>query len=138
MNEGWFNDEYLILFSEDEIEKYSKNYGIARSLPGYVIFGLRGWDNFLVRDGAGNTYSVPTVPLDKQYLEKLKLPKTVHLKADDRFKARVKWYVKPLVFGGDANAVENLVWVSHEQHVELVIWWNNQYRALKEQQTKNG
>jgi hypothetical protein len=133
MNEGWLNDEYLILFSGSEIEDASKKYGIAQTLLGYTVLGLLGWDDFIVRDPSGKTYSVPTVPIDKKYLKEHKLPQTVTLEADGRFKEKIKWYVKPLVFGGDPNDEENLTWVTHEQHAQLVVWWNNQYRALKEQ-----
>ena len=44
MNEGWLNDDYLILFSEAEIEDVSKKYGIAQSLPGHTVIGLLGRD----------------------------------------------------------------------------------------------
>lgn len=133
MNEGWLNDDYLILFSEAEIDDASKKYGIAQSLPGYSVLGLLGWDDFIVRDPSGRTYLVPTVPIDKQYLKGFILPRTVTLKSDGRFKEKIKWYVKPLVFGGDPDEKENLAWVTHEQHSQLVVWWNNQYRALKQQ-----
>jgi hypothetical protein len=39
--------------------------------------------------------------------------------------------VKPIVFGGDAGAGENLVWVSHEEHAQLVKFWNDKDRILK-------
>ena len=134
MNEGWLNDDdYLILFSEAESDRALKNYDIAQSLPGFTVLGLSGWDDFIVRDQSGKTYSVPTVPIDKQYLKEHKLPETVTLKADVRFKEKIKWYVKPVVFGGDPNDEENIIWVTHEQHAQLVVWWNNQYRAIKQQ-----
>ncbi len=136
MNKGWLNDDYLILFSEAEVEGASTKYGVSQSLPGLKILGLLGWDDFIVRDGKGGTYSVPTVPLDRQHLRSFNLPKTALLKPDDRFMGKIKWYVKPLVFGGDPKEDKNLVWVTHEQHAELVVWWNNQYRAIKAQ-TKN-
>lgn len=133
MNEGWLNDDYLIFFSEAEIEDALKKYGISESLPGYVLLGLRGWDDFIVRDSSGKIYCVPTVPIDKQYLKEQELPKSATLKADSRFKGKIKWYVKPLVFGGNPNEKDNLTWVTHEQHSQLVVWWNNQYRTLKKQ-----
>jgi hypothetical protein len=133
MNEGWHDDGYLVLFSESEIENVSKKYGIAQSLPGYAILGLRDWDDFIVRSQSGSIYSVPTVPLDEQYLQEFKMPESVILEADDCFNGKVKWYVKPLVFGGDPNEKENVTWVTHEQHSQLVVWWNNKYRALKQQ-----
>jgi hypothetical protein len=40
----------------------------------------------------------------------------------------VKWYVKPIMFGGDPTAKENIAWVPFEQHAELVRWWSKLYR----------
>jgi hypothetical protein len=137
MTEGWLNEDYLILFSDAEIEEASKRYGIEQSLPGFKVLGLRGWDDFLVSDDVGTTYSVPTVPLEQQYLKEATVPERSSLKSDSRLKEKIKWYLKPLVFGGNANEQANLTWVSHEQHAGLVVWWNNQYRTLKTQQTKD-
>jgi len=53
------------------------------------------------------------------------------LNPDARFSGKIKWYVKPIVFGGDAGVGENLVWVSHEEHAQLVKFWNDKYRTLK-------
>jgi hypothetical protein len=57
-----------------------------------------------------------------------------HLKSelipDERFTDRIKWYTTPIVFGGDPNLGENVTWVTHDQHVKLVGWWNKQYRDL--------
>ena len=137
MTEGWLNEHYFILFSDAEIGEASEKYGIAQSLPGFKVLGLRGWDDFLVCDAMGNTYSVPTVPLDQQYLKEATVPQNHSLKTDSRFKEKIKWYLKPVVFGGDANESANLTWVSHEQHAGLVVWWNIQYRDLKIQQAKD-
>lgn len=137
MTEGWFNEHYLILFSDEEIEEASKKYGIAHSLPGFKVIGLRGWDDFLVCDAMGNTYSVPTVPVDQQHLKEATVPENSSLETDSRLQQKIEWYPKPLIFGGDANESANITWVSHEQHAGLVVWWNNQYRALKMQQSKD-
>jgi len=131
MNEGWLNEDYFIMFSDAEIADASKRYCVSRSLPGFKVIGMRGWDEFLVCDENGKTYSVPTVPIDRQYLKEATLPENDSLKADSRLKEKIKWYVKPIVFGGDANESANLIWVSHEQHAGLVVWWNDQYRALR-------
>jgi len=53
------------------------------------------------------------------------------LQPDGRFTGKIKWYVKPIALGGDAGVGENLVWVSHEEHGQLVKWWNDKYLALK-------
>jgi hypothetical protein len=131
MKEGWLNDDYLVLFSEEEVDAISSKYGISQSLPNYALVGLRGWDDFIVQDSRGALFTVPTVPIGKEHIEPFSLPENPSLKSDGRFTGKIKWYVKPLVFGGDLKDSENLIWVSHEQHAELVAWWNNQYRALK-------
>lgn len=51
------------------------------------------------------------------------------LEPDSRFKGKIKWYTTPIAFGGDAKLGENMTWVSHEEHAQLVRWWNNQYRS---------
>jgi len=64
MIEGWGEDDYLILFEEGEIEVVSTRYDIAKVLPGYRVLGLKGWDDFIVSDKAGNVFTIPTLPLD--------------------------------------------------------------------------
>ena len=131
MLEGWNGDDYLILFEESELSSAETLYNLAKFLPGFQIIGLRSWDDFIVRDSGGHTYSVPTVPVDKQYLEPFALPSAAtSLNSDKRFSGRIKWYVKPLVFGGDPSASDNLTWVTHEQHGKLVQHWNEKYRSL--------
>jgi hypothetical protein len=123
--------DYLILFDESEVAPASERYGISRLLPGYQVLGLRGWDDFILRDATGQTLSAPTVPLDRQHIAPFALPKQLKLTGDPRFDGKIKWYVKPIVFGGDANLGENLIWVDHAQHAELVRWWNELYRSAK-------
>jgi hypothetical protein len=135
MTEGWYGDEYLILLGASDIDSASKRYGISEQLPGYEIVGLRSWDDFIVRDPKGRTYTVPTVPLDVKYLKPFKLPEhTSVLQSDDRFTGKIKWYVKPVVFGGDPAIGENVTWLNQEQHAQFVRWWNAQYSARKAQQ----
>ncbi len=136
MREGWHNDDYLILFDEAEFAGASDRYHISEVLPGYRIVGLRGWEDFIVQDRAGQTYSVPVVAPDLRCLATFVPPNDrTLLKADDRFTGKIKWYVKPVVFGGSPDLGENLTWVSHEQHAQLVRWWNAKYRQFKAQES---
>jgi hypothetical protein len=41
---------------------------------------------------------------------------------DFRYSGKIKWYIKPIVFDGDPNPGENLTWVNHEKHAQLVRW----------------
>jgi hypothetical protein len=90
VNEGWLGDDYLILFDEAEVETASDRYEISQLLPGYQVLGLRGWDNFILRDSAGQTWSVPTVPTDPKYLSPFPLPDAgLSLRPDPRFSGRI-------------------------------------------------
>jgi hypothetical protein len=131
MKVGWSGNDYLILFSGAEIAAATERYALASELPGYQVAGLRGWDDFILRDARGTTYCAPTVPLSQEYLSPFALPQEPTLSPDSRFIGKIKWYVKPVVFGGDAKSEENLIWVNHEQHGQLVRWWNEQYRSIK-------
>ena len=131
MNEGWFGDEHFILFTPEESADVSAKYGIEKLLPGFTVAGLRGWDDFLVKNAEGHTFTVPTVPVDPKHIRPIAVPKpTAKLKPDERLAGKIKWYLKPLAFGGDV-ADSNTNWVTHEQHQQLVAYWNKQYRALK-------
>jgi hypothetical protein len=124
-------EEYLVLLSDQESSDASRGYQIQRYLPGYQIVGLRGWDDFIVRDDTGGVFTVPTVPMDRHYLAAWTLSaNTAQLEPDARFTGRIKWYTKPVVFGGDASDPANTLWVSHELHVQLVTWWNALYRDV--------
>jgi hypothetical protein len=136
MREGWHNEDYLVLFDEAEISDASDRYAIAESLPGYEVVGLRGWDDFVVRNTAGQIYTIPSVAPEARYLSPF-VPPNGHtaLQGDDRFAGKIKWYVKPLRFGGEPDLAENITWVSLEQHAQLVRWWNEKYRELNAQKS---
>jgi len=131
MREGWHHDEYLILFSEVEAARATAAYDIAESLDGFTVIGLHGWDDFIVRDRSGAIFTVPTVPAIPRYLTSATFAvEGIDVDSDPDLQGRIKWYVKPVVFGGDPSAEENLIWITHEQHIELVKWWNRKYRDV--------
>src|SRR5882757_863568 len=121
MREGWHGEDYLVLFDESELVAASERYDVSRLLPGFMVLGLRSWDDFIVRNAIGENYSVPTLPVDPQCLSAFSVPGhgTV-LQPDGRFAREIKRYLKPIVFGGDAGVGENLVWVSHDEYAQLV------------------
>jgi len=132
MHEGWHHNDYLILFSEPEAADASLRYGVAQWLPGFSAVGLRSWDNLIVKNSATETFSVPVVPMQAQYLSPFALPPAdTVLRGDERFTGKIKWYAKPIVFGGAPDRSENLVWVSYDEHVKLVSSWNEKYLAAK-------
>ena len=129
MKEGWHNDDYLILFEGREIEQKGQEYGLDRLLPGHRLLVMVGWDDFLVMDRTSQKlFRVPTIPILPQ--EKKEWPHSVDLgalKPDGRFQGKVKWYVKPIVFGGDPSSGGNMTWISHGDHVQAVRYWNEMY-----------
>jgi hypothetical protein len=131
MREGWLGDEYKILFSEEEAPDISARYGIESMLPGYKITGLLGWDDFLVEDQRGDFFRVPTLPCVTAQLTPFHLPSVVdELITDDRFTGKIKWYIKPMIFGGDIGMGDNLAWITHDQHREPVLLWNSRFHEL--------
>ena len=131
MKEGLLGNDYLILFDEAEVAPFTASYGIEQYVAGVSIVGLRGWDDFIVVDQKRKIFTVPSVPLLQKYLQPFQLPVDLGaLQADARFTGKIKWYVKPVVFGGDPKLGENLTWINHEQHAQLVRWWNDQYKSV--------
>ena len=96
-------------------------YALPQFLPGYEVVGLRGWDDLIIRDSAGQTYSVPSVPLVTKYLEPYSIPEG-DLVPEELLSGKIKWYVQPLAFNGDPELESNMIWVTHEQHGQLVVW----------------
>jgi hypothetical protein len=131
MTEGWFNFDYVVLFSETERAARSIDYKIAKYLPGYTLVGLYDWNYFLVTDAEGSMYTVPSLPLDVNSTHKFSLPENIQLETDERYSGKVKWYLKPLVIGGNPLDIKNLAWVSLELHAALVVWWNEKIKQVK-------
>jgi hypothetical protein len=138
MQEGWIGDDYVVLFEASEIASASDRYSVGSALPGFSVIGLWGWDDFIIKDCEGQLFTVPTVPMIQNHIAPLKLllDKSA-LRSDDRFTGKIKWYVNPIVFGGDPEADENITWITHRQHVDLVRWWNNMYRTVSSQPGTN-
>jgi hypothetical protein len=132
MNEGWYGDDYLVLF-EEKAPSLEKAYGLVEALPGYRLVGLRGWDDFIVEDTAGARFTVPTVPLLPRYLKPFGAATTQSDAApDDPTKGRIKWNITPIIFGGDPKLGDNVRWVTLDEHAQLVKWWNTKYRETRE------
>ncbi len=129
MNEGWLQEDYFILFTSEESAAATKGYEIQEYLPGAAVIGLKGWDDFIVEMPDGKRYTVPTVPLLRQYMSELKGDsyRTKRLAPDAEKAGKIKWYVTPIVFGGDTGIGKNMIWVDSVTHQQLVKWWNAEY-----------
>ena len=133
MHEGWRGEDYLILFDELEVAEITLRYAIASYVAGYQIVGLKGWDDFILRNTDGQLFTIPTVPLDPQYLAPVTLgANTQGLVPDERLRGKIKWYTKPVVFGGSPSSSDNICWITVEQHIEAVKWFNQLYRTMNQ------
>lgn len=134
MTEGWHSGKHFVIFDASEQQEATRRYGLAHFLPGYIVLGLRGWDDFILQDEAQRLFICPTVPINPKRLVPLNhLPGMASLEPDKRFEGKIKWYIQPLVFGGDPTSQKNMAWLSHEQHAEAVTWWNRKYQELSSQ-----
>jgi hypothetical protein len=131
MTEGWCNGRYLVLLEEHEVEEATRAYLGGGALPGYTLVGLDSWDDLIVTDAAGAMFTVPTVPLDVKHLSMWSVPANLALSPDPRFTGKIKWYIKPLAFGGDPEDNSNIAWISPHLHREAVAWWNEKYQEIK-------
>jgi hypothetical protein len=130
MTEGWLREKYLIMF-EDKALSLEAQYALAEFLPGYRLVGLSGWDDFIVEDDGGALFTVPTVPILRAHLSPFRVEDTQgDLVPDDRLMGKIKWYVTPIALGGDPKPGNNMIWVTLDQHTQLVKWWNGKYREL--------
>lgn len=132
MIQGWHDENYINLFDASESQQLGRLYALSDSFADYQLTGLVGWDDFILCDGRGRLFRVPTVPAVVENMKPLgfeiDFSKVV---SDTRFTNLVKWYVKPIVFGGDPELGENVVWITLDQHAELVRWWNTKYFEMK-------
>ncbi len=109
MTEGWYGDDYLVLF-EQKAPSLERAYGLSEALPGYHLVGLRGWDDFIVEDSRGARFTVPTVPLLSRHLRPF--PTSIlQLKAasDEAVAGRIRWYITPVVACATREMVEREV-----------------------------
>ncbi len=134
MLQGWHNDDYLILFADlAEAETMTGRYQLPASLLSYTILGLKNWDDFIVRDAKGDHFTLPSVPLDVAYIRPLNFKFDLSkILPDPRLADKIKWHIQPLIFSGSPSAQENRAWITLDQHVEAVKWWNDKYFELKQ------
>jgi hypothetical protein len=89
-----------------------------------MLVALRKWEVFILRDKAGQLYSILIVPLGREWLQ----PITWDLKrAELRRDESVKGKIKVLPLAGSASSDPSgggLRWVTLPEHAELVRWWN--------------
>jgi hypothetical protein len=131
MNEGW--DDYLILFDELEVATMTERYALSQFLPGYQVLGLRGWDDFIVCDSQGRTFSIPTVPLELKYLSPFAVPEGMENGGPSSRRAFPRQ--DKMVFEAHFVRWGSQCQRKHEvgepgEHAQPVRWWNDLHRSL--------
>lgn len=80
----------------------------------------------------GRYGTVPTLPYSAKHLAPLKLAiDAQRVVAYERVHGKRKWYRKPRMLGGSTSDESILMWVTLDQHVKLVKWWNDRYQKLQ-------
>jgi hypothetical protein len=131
MTYGWYNDIHYNLFSPDEVDIYLKKNALQKYFSSYQLVGLVGWDDFLLKQN-NSYYTIPTVPIDFKYLSEFDFNLNIdELKNDKNITDKIKWYIKPLIFGGDPKLGENIQFIDLGTHAELIAFWNKTYCSLK-------
>lgn len=134
MKEGWYGNDYLILFEDKEIPARGQDYNLARYLPGHALLGFASWDNFIVREEkTGRLYKALALPIGLDYREPWEIDlnaASAQLERDARYHGKIKWYTHPVIFGGDPEPGDNMIWIPHKEHAEAVLYWNNIYTNM--------
>jgi len=128
MIKAYTKENEILLFDSDKVSQISSEYCLDKVLPDHQIIGLIDWDDFLIVDKNNKTFQVPTVPIDTQYLNSFECEV---VKEEEVKEELIKWYVTPLIFGGDPSSSENINFIDIETHIKLVVWWNNKYQEIK-------
>lgn len=131
MKSGWHQNIHYNIFTEEEALCFYTKYNIDNYIPEYRLIGLIGWDDFIISKN-NEFYKIPTVPIDLKYCEKLPiLDLSIKLTEDSRIKNLIKWYIKPIVFGGNPEAQDNVEFIDIEKHCQYVNFWNKKYFEIK-------
>jgi hypothetical protein len=70
--------------------------------------------------------------MDSGFLSRYVLPEAESsMVPDERFLGKIKWYLQPIVFGGDPNIGMNVISVNHDEHAQAVTWRNDLYRSVR-------
>ena len=84
---------------------------------------LRSYEEFILRDQAGQFFAVPVVPLGRDWLTPavFEFDRT-KLRRDEPLEGKIK--VLPRSGANGSEPSVGLRWVSLPEHTELVRWWN--------------
>ena len=143
--EGFIGQNYLRLYSTEEVPRLNQAYQVETFAPRLVIFGSNGGGEafgFDARQSQIEIVQIPFIPLDFQqaipfgpsvfeFLSKLAASKddTSPLPQINMSAVGKEVHdILPIVFGGRPNDKANQALVPSEKHAELSVFWNRVYK----------
>lgn len=144
--EGFLGEEYIILWRAEELAQLNKAYEAERYAPAILLFGSSGGGEAYGFDTHAEPACVvrlPFIGMERRHLGPVTRDFTdlfsrgaaLSMREQHRPLQREMELVeiKPIIFGGDPVDPENKMWVTREQHIELVRYWNRQTSTIREQ-----
>lgn len=134
--EGFAGDDYLALWSAEEVSNLNPAYQVDVYAPGLLLFGSSGGGEafaFDLRCGAWNVVRVPFVGMDLSladevagsfdaFVEQVFVGRVV--RKDSHLTGREIFEIQPVILGGSPTDPRNKTIVSRQQHVAAVRYWN--------------
>lgn len=148
--EGFIGQNYLRLYSTEEVITFNQAYQVNRFVPGLIIFGSTGYGEayaFDTRHSPATIVKVPFIPFDAELVEPLYadfgafLQALFELKVGDKSAARPEINMEavgkeahqrhPLAHGGDPTDPANTVMVPTKDHAKICAFWNRVWQSQK-------
>jgi hypothetical protein len=152
--EGFIGDNYLILWKTEELSKFHRECEIDQYAPSLLLIGSDGGGEgygFDTRDATMPVVRVPFVGLDLRYVtpvatsftdllvqlgkRRLTTSNTSAQHGQARPIGLELFEITPVILGGDPIDLKNKTWLSRQQHIEAVRYWNRVIRELREEKS---
>ena len=148
--EGFIGEQFVRLYSVEQLMTFNPAYGLDEFMPGFVLIGS---------DGGGEAYmlnakltpapvlQIPFIPMIESYgrpiapsvaawnqaLAAIPPDSNVkHMPTSPTFQREI-YEVKPIVFGGSPTDPKNKALIPLDKYAELVVWWNRTFRTMSAQ-----
>ncbi len=148
--EGFAGETYIVLWRAEELADFNREYEVDQYAPGILLIGSNGGGEafgFDTHDAAMPVVRVPFVGMDRQLaiavgdsfssslgeLAKVKVSdskKAAELPGE-KYRGMELFEVKPVILSGDPVDPQNKIWVTRQQHFELVRFWNRLIRDVR-------
>lgn len=141
--EGTLEDGYIILWKSEELIPFNLKYEVKQHAPGVFLFGSNGGGEGYGFDSLAEmkVVQVPFVGMDRRHIEVLAPTFTDFFRtgrvsevrddtADPSRRSGMEIFeIQPIILGGDPVDPENKIWLTRDQHFEIVRYWNRVIRT---------